>query len=132
VDRERVGAIGIFRELPEHELDAVARAASEIRFNEGDALATEGEFGHALFVLDSGTAEVFTGGTPIAEVGPGDVVGEIAVLASGRRTASITATSPVRAIAWFKRDVWALEEHAPEAARRLREALDRRAERQTS
>jgi hypothetical protein len=48
VDRERVGSIGIFCELPEHELDAVARAASEIRFNEGDALATEGEFGYAL------------------------------------------------------------------------------------
>jgi CRP-like cAMP-binding protein len=57
-------------------------------------------------------------------VGPGDVVGEIAVLASGRRVASVVATSPVRAIALFKRDVWALENEAPEAARRLRAAIE--------
>ena len=33
-------------------------------------------------------------------------------MASGRRTASVVATSPVRALALFKRDVWALEERA--------------------
>ena len=57
-------------------------------------------------------------------VEPSDVVGEVAVLASGRRTASVVATSPVRAVSMFKRDVWALESKAPEAARRLQAALD--------
>jgi CRP-like cAMP-binding protein len=56
-------------------------------------------------------------------VGLGDVVGEIAVLASGARTASVAATKPLRAIAWSKRDVWALAQTAPEAACRLRTAL---------
>jgi hypothetical protein len=49
------------------------------------------------------------------------------VLASGRRTASVTAASPVLALAFFKRDVWALERSAPDAARRFSAAFDQRA-----
>jgi Cyclic nucleotide-binding domain len=45
-------------------------------------------------------------GTNIRDLGQGDVVGEVAVLASGRRTASVVATSPVQALAFFKPDVW--------------------------
>ena len=56
----------------------------------------------------------------------GSIVGEAAVLASGRRTASVVATSALKAIALFKRDVWRLEREAPEAARRLRAAFDER------
>jgi len=123
VDRERLATMRFFRGLPERELDVIAGTASELQFDDGDELCVEGDFGHALFVLDSGTARVSAGGTVVREVGPGDVVGEIAVLASGRRTASVVATSPVRALAWFKRDVWAFEADAPEAARRLRDAL---------
>src|SRR5438067_706528 len=58
------------------------------------------------------------------DVRAGDVVGEVAVLSSGRRTASVVATTPLRALTFFKRDVWALEREAPEAARRLRAALE--------
>jgi len=46
------------------------------------------------------------------------------VLGSGARTASVAATKPLRAIAWSKRDLWALEQTAPEAARLLRTALN--------
>ena len=53
-------------------------------------------------------------------LGPGQVFGEVAILSSGRRTASVVATSPMRLIGFFKRDVWALEQRAPEAAERLR------------
>ena len=63
-------------------------------------------------------------GARIGSAGPGDVVGEIAVLSSGRRTASVRAISELRLIALFKRDVWKLEDDAPEASRRLRAALD--------
>jgi CRP-like cAMP-binding protein len=55
-----------------------------------------------------------------ASLGPGDVFGEIAVMASGRRTASVVATSPMGLIVLFKRDVWELERRSPEAAGRLR------------
>jgi CPA1 family monovalent cation:H+ antiporter len=126
VDRARVASIPLFDGLPKGELDAVARCASEREFAPGEALTTEGDFGHALLVLDSGTAEVSVNGTRVREIGPGEMIGEVAVLASGRRTASVFATSPVRALVWFKRDVWQLDQRAPEAAGRVRAALDQR------
>src|SRR4029079_14745168 len=124
VDRARIAAVPFFAGLPEQELDAVAGAAGEVEFAAGDSLTAEGQFGHGLYFIEEGTADVSTNGTKIGAVEPGDVVGEVAVLASGRRTASVVATSPVRAVSLFKREVWALEQKAPEAARRLRAALD--------
>lgn len=109
--------------LPESELEAIADAASEHEFAAGDALISEGDFGHTLFLIEHGSAEVVIDGTTVGVVGPGDVVGEVAVLASGRRTASVVATSEVSVIALFKRDVWALERDAPEAAKRFRAAI---------
>ena len=126
VDRARIAALPFFVGLPEQELDAVAGAVAEVEFAAGESLMAEGEFGHALFFIEEGTADVFTDGTKVGVVEPSDVVGEVAVLASGRRTASVVATSPVRAVSMFKRDVWALERKAPEAARRLQAALDAR------
>ena len=48
------------------------------------------------------------------------------MLVAGRRSASVVATTPMRLITLFKRDVWALEDDAPEAARRLRELIGTR------
>jgi CRP-like cAMP-binding protein len=124
VDRARIAALPFFAGLSEQELEAVAGAAGEVQFAAGESLTAEGQFGHGLYFIEEGTADVSTNGTKIGAVEPGDVVGEVAVLASGRRTASVVATSPVRAVSLFKREVWALEQKAPEAARRLRAALD--------
>ena len=123
VDRARLEGMPFFAGLPARELDAVAGVATEREFATGEPLTNEGEFGHCLFVIESGSAEVSTNGAGVRVVGPGAVVGEIAVLASGRRTASVVATAPVRVVAFFKRDVWNLEGDAPELERRLREAL---------
>jgi CRP-like cAMP-binding protein len=71
-------------------------------------------------VIESGTAEVSADGVTVRTLGPGDVFGEIAVLMSGRRTATVVATSPMRLLALFKRDVWALERRSPALAERLR------------
>ena len=121
----RLSAIRVLAGCPEHELDAVARVASEREVPAGEELTREGDFGHALFAIEEGSAEIPRNGTRIGRAGPGDIVGEVAVLASGRRTASVRATTPLKVIVWFKRDVWALEREAPEAARCLRAALEK-------
>jgi CRP-like cAMP-binding protein len=74
----------------------------------------------------SGTADVTADGGKRAALGPGDVFGEIAMLAAGHRTASVVATSPMRVIALFKRDVEALEQEAPEVVKRLRSLANER------
>ena len=126
MDRSRLDPLSALAGIPEEELDAVARHATEREFAEGDAMMSQGDFGYSLFLVESGSADVVAQGEKVAEVGPGDIVGETAVL-EGRRTASVVATSPVRAIALFKRDVWALENEAPEASRRLRAAMEEHA-----
>jgi CRP/FNR family cyclic AMP-dependent transcriptional regulator len=126
MESSRFAGVPAFAGLPEAELAAIAEAASEVDVGEGETLATEGDFGHAMYVIESGTAEVRLDGKPPRTLGPGDVFGEIAAIASGRRTASVVATSPMRLIALFKRDLWALERNAPEATERLRALIDER------
>jgi CRP-like cAMP-binding protein len=124
IEPSRLAGIPLFAGLTETELATLAAVASEVEVNEGQMVATEGDFGHALYAIESGTAEVRSEGTMLRTLGPGDPFGEIAVIVSGRRTASVVATSPMRLIVLFKRDVWALETKAPELATRLRAVLD--------
>jgi CRP-like cAMP-binding protein len=124
VDRARVASHAFLAGIPEEELDAVASIASEREFAAGETVMAEGDFGHSMLLIEEGGADVSVEGTNVRTVGAGDVVGEVAILSSGRRTASVVATSPVRAISFFKRDVWQLERTAPEAARRLRAAIE--------
>jgi CRP-like cAMP-binding protein len=122
VDRGRIATHAFLAGIPDDELDAVAGAAGVREFAAGETVMSKGDFGHCAFLIEEGSAEVSVDGTSVGQVGPGEVVGEVAVLASGRRTASVVAISPMRAISFFKRDIWALEQTAPEAARRLRAA----------
>jgi CRP/FNR family transcriptional regulator, cyclic AMP receptor protein len=135
----RLAAIRFFADLPEDELSAVASMASEEEITPGQLLAAEGRTGYSLYAIESGTADVVIDGETVATIGPGDVVGEMAVLISppdwseppevaigGLRTASVVATSPMRLIMLFKRDVWALDRRAPVMIQRLRAVLDER------
>jgi CRP-like cAMP-binding protein len=126
VDADRLAQIPFFAALSEEVRGAVAESAFEVEAPVGEQLATEGDFGYALYAIESGSAEVSIDGSVVGALGPGDVFGEIAVIASGRRTATVSATSPMRLIALFKRDVWALEERDPAAAASLRALVESR------
>jgi CRP-like cAMP-binding protein len=128
VETSRLAAIPFFADLSDDELAAVAAKATEREVEIGETIAHEGDFGHALFAIETGSADITSGGQTLRVVGPGDVVGEVAVLVSGRRTASVVASSPMRLIVLFKRDVWALEREAPQAVERLRELIGERLE----
>lgn len=124
MESSRIAAVWRFADLPEADLEALANVARELEIAAGTSLTAEGDFGHTLFAIESGTAEVAVGGQAVRTIGPGELVGETAVLSRGRRTASVVATSPMRLIALFERDARALDATAPAAAARLREALD--------
>ena len=127
METSRLAAIPLFAGLGGDDLTVLAGAAREVAVEAGETLAVQGQTGHALFAILSGTAEVIADGAKRATLGPGDVFGEIAVLAAGHRTASMVATAPMRLIALFAE---ALEERSPEVAVRLRELANgrRRAE----
>jgi CRP-like cAMP-binding protein len=126
MERARLAGLSFFAGLPDAELDAISQVTQERTFASGDALMQQGAFGHALLVIESGTADVTSDGVVVYSAGPGEVIGEMAVLSSGRRTATVTATSPVQALEIFKRDLWDLEDVAPEVSARFRSVIAQR------
>lgn len=132
MDRSRLDGFAILAGLDPADLDAVASVASELEVEAGRELTAEGDFGHALFAIERGTSEVSRDGEVLRVLGPGEIFGEVAVLASGRRTATVVSTTPMSLIAIFKRDVWALERRSPQAAGRLRALVAERLAAQTS
>lgn len=126
MDTARLRAIPLFAALSAEELAALAEVAVEQWVEQDAAIATEGEFGHAFFAIEAGEAEVRQGDEAIGRLGPGDVFGEIALLASGRRTASVVALTPMRLISLFKTDVWRLEREVPAVAEALRDTVGER------
>jgi CRP-like cAMP-binding protein len=127
MDASTLALIPLFADLPDADLATIASAALEVKVEPGETLAAQGQTGHALFAILSGTADVIVDGAKRAALGPGDVFGEIAMLAAGHRTASVVATSRMTLIALFNDGVSVLERQSPEAAARLRElAMDRR------
>jgi CRP-like cAMP-binding protein len=86
----------LFAECSKSELAALATTADELDLREGAVLTREGASGREFFVLIEGTVRVTRNGRKLAELGAGDWLGEIALLTESPRTATATATTPVR------------------------------------
>jgi CRP-like cAMP-binding protein len=126
MDADRLAEIPLFAGLTDDQRAEIAAVAVEVEAGEGETIATQGDLGHALFAIESGTVEVSADGERLATLGPGDVFGEVAVMAAGIRMASVVSTSPVRLIGLFKRDVWALERRSPQTYAHLQDLMNKR------
>lgn len=86
----------------ERELSAsIMRAGAQLErrsYDQGEALVHQGEEGRELFLLLDGIVDVEVDGEEVAEIGPGALLGELALLEGGKRTATLWATTPVRAV----------------------------------
>lgn len=96
--------VPLFAGCSKDELRRLASIADEIDLREGTVLTREGRTGHEFFVLIEGTVRISKDGGTLADLGPGDWLGEIALLTKAPRTATATATSPVRALILVDRD----------------------------
>jgi MFS family permease len=90
---ELLRGVGLLGFLPEPTLDALARALVRVEVAAGETFIHEGDPGDLFYVVESGTVEVTKEGRHIADLGPGDYVGEIALLHDVPRTASVRATA---------------------------------------
>jgi CRP-like cAMP-binding protein len=91
---ERVVAlqrVTLFAAVPGRILAAVARRATEVDVERGDTVIEEGAVEDHLFAVVRGRFEVHRDGRPVATIGPGSTVGELAALSPEPRSASVTA-----------------------------------------
>ena len=126
VDSAALDEIPIFAGLTNEERAEVAACLRDVTADASTMLATQEDNAYQLFLIESGTAEVRQDGDVIRTLGPGDVFGEIGLLATGTRTASVVATSPMRLSAMFIREFNELERRMPRLASALREAMAER------
>ena len=86
---DHLAQVPLFAECDKRQLQQVAAAAVEISVEAGKVLVREGEPGHECFVIVTGSATVTRDGATLANLGPGAVVGELAPLTGGVRTATL-------------------------------------------
>jgi CRP/FNR family cyclic AMP-dependent transcriptional regulator len=126
MNQARLKDVPFFRTMSKKELAVVAQQTDEIDVPTGKVLAQEGDFGDEFFVIDDGTAEVTRGGARIAELGPGDFFGELALLEAERRNATVTATSPMRLIVMTRPSFRALDRSSPKVHATVASAIEQR------
>ena len=88
----------LFAELSKAEVDDVLRAFDTQSFNAGHRVTLEGFRGHEFYLIVEGRAAVTVGDRRVAELGPGDFFGEVAVLRNGLRSATVTAETRLRCL----------------------------------
>jgi CRP-like cAMP-binding protein len=118
--------IPLFADAPEGELDRVAAFAQSKEIDEGETVIEEGGFSRELLAIEEGNAEVTRDGEHIADLGPGDIFGEAGMLDDEMRTATVTATSPLRLISLGHFEVKRLKKDAPDVYSRIEELVDQR------
>jgi CRP/FNR family transcriptional regulator, cyclic AMP receptor protein len=116
----------LFEGLSKKELAEIARVTEDLEVPAGKVLCKEGDTGQEFFVIVKGKIEVSRKGKPIAARGGGDFVGEIALLEDTKRTATVTATTPLHVFVLTRQDFRRLVAANPSVERKVMQALARR------
>jgi CRP/FNR family transcriptional regulator, cyclic AMP receptor protein len=126
MDEAGLKGIPLFDELSSRERRDIAQHADELDLNEGATLVRQGDFSYEFFVIREGSAKVERDGEHVAELGPGDFLGEMGIVSGGARNASVTATSPMRVIVMSEQDLRSASRTHPEVAEKIRNAVAER------
>jgi CRP/FNR family transcriptional regulator, cyclic AMP receptor protein len=127
-----LAAVPLFASLAPEELDELAVWFETKTAGEGVTLCGEGAAGYSFFVIADGNAVVTSNGSELGTLGPGDFFGEVAILDGGRRTATVTTTTPARLLVMFGTEFRQLQQAHPAIAAQLETAMATRAARRSS
>ncbi len=112
-----LAVLPLFEQLGEEERKAIAPWFEVQATSPGVRLTGEGASGYSFYVISDGTASVTIDGVEVNALGPGDFFGELAILGDGRRTATVTTTTPTRLLVLFGTEFRQLQQERPELAR---------------
>lgn len=123
---ELLRSIPLFAGFGRRELERLGQLADQVDLPEGRVLMRQGDAGREAFVMVQGRARVERDGRVVAERTDGEVIGEIALLDEGQRTATVTLTAPSRLLVVGHRDFHALMDEMPEVRLKVLSELARR------
>lgn len=115
-----------FRDCSVRELRAIERLMTRLDLPGERVLCEQGERGYEVIFLVDGIARVERDGVEVALLGPGEVIGEMAVLSGSVRNATVTSVTPVRIFVLDTREFGAVMEAVPSIRRWVTDVADRR------
>lgn len=129
---EWLARVALFEGFTPEELSRVARLSEERTAAAGDQLMDQGDPGLECFVVVDGTVGVSVRGENVAAIGPGGVVGEMALIDHRPRSATVVAETDVKLLRFDTRQFRQLLEDLPKAGARVRSVLQERLERESA
>jgi len=128
--RHDLKELALFAETSRSELAEIARQLTMLTVPAGKVLVSEGGLGNEFMVIAQGEAEVSQGGRAIATLGPGELVGEMALLGDrrhARRNATVTAVTDMVLYVGSPGEFRRIIEVAPSVAEKVRQTVEWRA-----
>jgi CRP-like cAMP-binding protein len=119
----RLRDVPIFRHLSKSELERVAGWLQVFSIPAGDLVVREGASAQEFFLIEDGEAAVLEDGERVAMLGPGDFFGEIGLIETGRRTASVVATTPMDVIVMYRDEFEQMKKELPTVADQIQAAI---------
>ena len=123
---EHLRKVPLFAKFGTKELERLGQLADEVEVGLDRVLAEQGAIGHEFFIVLDGRVMVLDGKAPIAMLGPGDFFGEIALLESVPRTATVRAEGIVRLLVVSHREFHALMDEFPSVRTAVLDAVAER------
>jgi CRP/FNR family transcriptional regulator, cyclic AMP receptor protein len=121
VDTSRIAVFPVLADLPAAELDELAAAMSEVEVEAGAKVVSVDDYGTAVYFIEQGEADVLADGDEATDtLGPGDTFGEIALLLTGERSATVVARTPMQLLSLSGQDFERIRAGVPELENSLR------------
>lgn len=123
---DQLGEVPLLAQCNKNELRQIARLGTAVTVPDGAVLTEQGRPAREFFLIREGKAHCRIDGAEVAEFGPGDYFGEMALLDDGPRHATVVADGPVDVLVLERREFWALLDAAPSISRKLLVVLAQR------
>jgi CRP-like cAMP-binding protein len=122
IDIATITEIPLFEGLPPDQLERIAGWLEPIDVPAEWHLLNQGSYPDGFFVVLEGTVRIERDGDRVAELGPGQFFGEIALLEDNKRTATVATATRVRAAVMDQADFFEMTAQIPAISKRITDA----------
>ena len=123
---EMLRNVSLFETMSDRELEAVEQLADTVDMPAGQVLMRQGASAGEMFVIATGGVVVERDGRELSRLGPGDTVGEMALLSEGPRNATVTTTEPSTMFVLAHREFHSLMDQSADVRKCVFDAVAKR------